>query len=324
MERIQSAIIKAREARKDQQAAAALADPAPVLTPDLARVDFARSDPMLADPILADPMWADPMLSDPMLSGPMLADPDAVDPALRAAAAVDTAWRALPAYHPDPKHLERGRCVSFAGGPAAAHFDVMRTKLLQQIRGKSWRRIAITSPGPNCGKTMICLNLAFSLARQHDVRCIVIEMDLRRPSMARILGDTSGHQLAEVLAGKAQAADHLIGHGRNLGFGTNRKPSPHSAELLQSPEAAAALDLIEARYQPTLMLFDMPPMQISDDTMAAMGLMDAALLVGAAESTTVAEIDRCEQELATRTNVIGVVLNKCRYLDKSEGYGYGY
>lgn len=310
VERIQSAIIKAREARRDQQAGAAL-----------------TGTPISHGPISHGPVSHGPAnpagLATPAPASPVGFDPAAIDPALLAAADVDAAWQALPAYHPDPKHLERGRCVSFAGGQAAAHFDVMRTKLLQQVRGKGWNRIAITSPGPNCGKTMIALNLAFSLARQHDVRCIVIEMDLRRPSMARILGDRSGHQLAEVLAGTA-VTDHLIGHGRNLAFGTNRKPVAHSAELLQGPEAAAALDKIEARYQPTLMLFDMPPMQISDDTMAAMGLMDAALLVGAAESTTVAEIDRCEQELASRTNVMGVVLNKCRYLDKSEGYGYGY
>ena len=311
MERIQSAIIKAREARRDQEAAAqagAQTMPGPI-TPGQIMPSQIQSG--------SAPAHVAPAPSAGF-------DPSAIDPALLAAADVDAAWQALPAYLPDPRHLERGRCVSFSGGPAAAHFDVMRTKLLQQVRGKGWRRIAITSPGPNCGKTMICLNLAFSLARQHDVRCIVIEMDLRRPSMARILGDRSGHQVAEVLAGTATAADHLIGHGRNLGFGTNRKPASQSAELLQGPAAAAALEAIEVRYQPTLMLFDMPPMQISDDTMAAMGLMDAALLVGAAESTTVAEIDRCEQDLATRTNVIGVVLNKCRYLDKSEGYGYGY
>jgi protein-tyrosine kinase len=321
MERIQSAIIKAREARRDQQAAAQAgqaAAPGPV-----ARAT-GPVGPAAAAPGPRDLAAADLVPADFAPAAPVGFDPSAIDPALRAAAEVDAAWQALPLYRPDPKHLERGRCVSFAGGPAAAPFDVMRTKLLQQVRGKGWKRIAITSPGPGCGKTMIALNLAFSLARQHDVRCIVIEMDLRRPSMARILGDRSGHQVSEALAGRAAVADHLIGHGRNLGFGTNCKPVAHSAELLQGPEAVAALDMIEARYQPTLMLFDMPPMQISDDTMAAMGLMDAALLVGAAETTTIAEIDRCEQELATRTNVMGVVLNKCRYLDKSEGYGYGY
>ena len=309
MERIQSAIIKAREARKDQPPTGPSAPAAP-------------SAPVNSAPVNSAPVNSDPINSDP--GTPVGFDPASIDPALLAAGEVDAAWRVLPVWRPNPKHLQKKRCVSFAGGAAAVPFDVMRTRLLQQVRGKGWKRIAITSPGANCGKTMICLNLAFSLARQHDVRCIVIEMDLRRPSMAGTLGDASGHQMAEVLAGKATAADHLIGYGSNLAFGTNLRPSPHSAELLQGPAAAAALDMIEARYQPTLMLFDMPPMQVSDDTMAAMGLMDAALLVGAAESTTIAEIDRCEQDLAARTNVMGVVLNKCRYLDKSEGYGYGY
>ena len=176
MERIQSAIIKAREARRDQEAGAQAG---------------AQTIPSQIQSGSA-PAHAAPAPSAGF-------DPSAIDPALLAAADVDAAWHALPAYLPDPRHLERGRCVSFSGGPAAAHFDVMRTKVLQQVRGKGWNRIAITSPGPHCGKTMITLNLAFSLARQHDVRCIVIEMDLRRPSMARILGDRSGHQVAEAV-----------------------------------------------------------------------------------------------------------------------------
>ena len=52
--------------------------------------------------------------------------------------------------------------------------------------------------------------------------------------------------------------------------------------------------------------------------------MDCALIIAAAESTTISEIDRCERDLAGRTNVVGVVLNKARYMEKSDGYGYGY
>jgi len=63
-------------------------------------------------------------------------------------------------------------------------------------------------------------------------------------------------------------------------------------------------------------------MLVSDDAMAVMGQIDCVLIIAAAESTTIKEIDRCERELATQTNVLGVVLNKCRYME--EGYGYDY
>ena len=58
--------------------------------------------------------------------------------------------------------------------------------------------------------------------------------------------------------------------------------------------------------------------------LAFAGKVDCVLLVAAAESTSIAEIDRCERELAAQTNVLGVVLNKCRYTEPSYGYGYGY
>ncbi len=130
------------------------------------------------------------------------------------------------------------------------------------------------------------------------------------------------HQFADVLSGKAEAAANMVRIGGNLAIGTNRSRVSNSAELLQSPAAVTALDRIEADYQPTLIIVDLPPMLANDDTMASLGLMDCALIVAAAESTTIAEIDRCERELASRTNVVGVVLNKCRYLEKSESYGY--
>jgi len=227
-------------------------------------------------------------------------------------------------FRPNAKHLERTRVVSLTGSAASAPFDSLRTRLLHLIRDKGWKRLAITSPGPGCGKSTVALNLALSLARLADVRTLLIDADMRRPSMMRLLGASAQHQIAEVLAGKAKPGQHLLRIGANLAVGTNRMPVAHTAELLQSPTMAEALDRIEAEFQPDLMLFDLPPTQVSDDTMAALGLVDCVLIVAAAESTTVQEIDRCERDLAVRTNVAGVILNKARYLKKNEGYGYGY
>jgi Mrp family chromosome partitioning ATPase len=289
MERIQSAISKAREARRTQiESGAALASTA-------------------APASVAGPATVE--AADPFKP--------VVDPA-------EAAWAALPAFRPDARHLERSRAVAFAGGAPAVPFDSLRTRLLYLMRDKGWRRVAITSPGPGCGKTTVCLNLALGLSRLADVRTVVIDGDLRRPSLGHVLGVTGHHQIADVLAGKAEAGRHLVRVGDNLAIGTNRGPMPNSAELLQSPIAAEALDRIEDDYRPSLMILDLPPMLVSDDTMAALGLVDCVLIVAAAESTTVAELDRCEKDLATRCNVVGVVLNKCRYLEKSEGYGYGY
>lgn len=236
----------------------------------------------------------------------------------------EAAWAALQPFTADPARMAAHRIVSFQGGRGAVTFDVMRTKVLQQMRANNWRRLAITSPTQGCGKSTIALNLGFSLARQPDIRTIVAELDLRRPSLSEMLGVSGKASLSQVLEGQADFADVALCHGGNLALATNQRPVRNPAELLHSAGVPAALAAIEAKYQPDILLFDMPPMLVSDDAMAFVGQVDAVLLIGGAEATTIKEIDTCERELATQTNVMGVVLNKCRYMGQEYGYGYGY
>ena len=213
---------------------------------------------------------------------------------------------------PDAPRLRNNRIVAFAGGHEAVSFDVMRTN--------GWRRLAITSPGASCGKSTIALDLVFSLARQPEMRTILMELDLRRPSLAATLGITGAGSFSQVLQGRAGFGDAAYRYGDGLAIAPNAGPVRNPAELLHGSSVPTALALIEANYAPDVMLFDMPPMLVSDDAMVLMGQVDAVLLVAAAETTTVKEIDACERELASQTNVMGVVLNKCRYMGPEYGY----
>ncbi len=239
-----------------------------------------------------------------------------------AAPETEAAWAALPDFTPDPARMAACRIVAFHGGREAAAFDVMRTKVLQQMRANNWRRLAITSPTPGCGKSTITLNLGFSFARQPDIRTVVAELDLRRPSLATMLGIAARPSLAQVLEGRVAFGDVAQRFGHNLALATNQGPVRNPAELLHGTSVPVALAGIEALYQPDIVVFDMPPMLVSDDAMAFMGQVDAVLLVAAAEASTIKEIDACERELATQTNVMGVVLNKCRYMGPEYGYAY--
>lgn len=235
-------------------------------------------------------------------------------------------WMLLRKFDPKQKFLERQRIVAYHAGPDALPFDVMRTRLLQEMRANNWRRIAITSPNAGAGKTMTCVNLAFSLARQPEQRTMLIEMDLRRPSMAQALGVIGAQQFSDALAGRTPAEEHMVRYSDNLAFALNQTVARNPAELLQGAGAALVIDRLENQYQPDIMIFDLPPIFAGDDTMAFLDQVDCVLLIAEAEKTTISEIDRCEQELAARTNVLGVMLNKCRYLGSGESYGkqYGY
>ena len=234
----------------------------------------------------------------------------------------EAAWQALPLLQPDPARMGDNRIVAFSGGHEAVSFDVMRTKLLQQMRAHNWRRVAITSPSPGCGKSTIALNLAFSIARQAEMRTVLAELDLRRPSLAAMLGIQGRKSFAHVLQGRANFAEAAVRYGDGLALAVNDGPVRNPAELLHGSAVPTALATIEANYAPDLMLFDMPPMLVSDDTMAFMSHVDAVLLIAAAETTTIKEVDACERELASQTNVMGVVLNKCRYMGPEYGYSY--
>ncbi|MGY9045528.1 hypothetical protein P775_06875 [Puniceibacterium antarcticum] len=235
---------------------------------------------------------------------------------------VRAAWQALPGLTLSGDQMERKRIVAFRGGSTATDVDMMRTRVLQQMRANNWRRLAITSPSAGCGKSTVALNLAFSLARQPDLHTLLLELDLRRPRLGSTLDVRRDISFAAVLEGTEPFEKNAMRHGDNLAIATNPGPSRNPAELLNGPHVAEVLAEIEARYDPTLTIFDMPPMLMTDDTMAFVGQVDCVLLVAAAETTTIKEIDLCERELASQTNVMGVILNKCRYMGQEYGYGY--
>ena len=106
-------------------------------------------------------------------------------------------WQALIRFEPDANHLIENRIVTRDSGAKSAPFDVLRTRALQQMSMQGWKRLAVTSPGPGCGKSTVTMNLAFSLARQPDIRTLVIDLDLRRPMLATLLGLEARHEFTD-------------------------------------------------------------------------------------------------------------------------------
>ena len=247
--------------------------------------------------------------------------------ASRKAEPLPAAWETLPEIALEPKVLKRNRIVTIDASPEASAFDILRTRTLRQMQERGWRRLAITSPTPGCGKSTLSLNLAFSIARQAGQRAIAIEMDMRRPSQERLLGmGRSGDATsasAELMSDRRTFAEVARRARPGLAIVTSARPVSNASDILLGAGIAEVLQRIEADYSPDLMIFDMPPMLLSDDTLAFMQHVDCVMIVAAAEASTIAEIDRCERDLASQTNVLGVVLNKCR-LSSEDTNTYGY
>jgi len=256
-------------------------------------------------------------------SSPNVPPPSTPQPAPPIAA--QGSWESLVEFRSRKKLLHRNRINTFEGGQESAPYDMLRTRVLQQAKHHGWRRIAIVSPHSNCGKSTIAANLAFSLSRQRDLRSMVIDLDLRRAGLTKVLGHSGPYNMADVLEGQVSFGDHAQRFGTNIIFGFNNATKVQTpSEILQSPKAKEILDEIEATYTPDIMLFDMPPLMASDDNFGFLQNVDCALLVVAAEKTSMTQIDVAERHVAELTNVMGIVLNKCRYMSGAHGYEYNY
>jgi Mrp family chromosome partitioning ATPase len=219
-----------------------------------------------------------------------------------------------------PGRLRRRRVLSFESGQEGAEFDRLRTRMLQRMKPGGWRRVAVVSPSAQNGKSTVSANLALSLARQTHLRTMLIELDLRRPGMSPILGLPQGLDVTKVLSGEGTLPDHAVRLRENLIVAPALPMRTGSAEFLQDPDTAVALDELTEAYDPSVVLFDMPPMGAGDDVIGFLANVDCALIVAAAGVTTMKEIDLCEREVAERTEVLGLVLNKCRFEGKTEEY----
>lgn len=253
-----------------------------------------------------------------------VAETAALAPVLDAAAETgDAAWNALTEFRPSPKLLQRNRVITLEPGPDAMPFDTLRTRIVQQALREKRRRIAVVSPHAGSGKTTTLTNLAFCFARQADLRTMVLDFDLRRPSMAKLLGQSPKTSMDEVISGQVDFADHGMRFGQNVAFGLNGRGTRNASELLQSRRTTELLADLERTYAPDFMLFDMPPLLATDDALGFLHHVDAALIIVEAERTPIRQIDTVEAQVAELTHVLGVVLNRCSYTGKeSKDYHY--
>jgi len=224
-------------------------------------------------------------------------------------------WEALAPLELDEEKLIRHLVVTRQAGTKATPFDILRTKALLQMRQNGWKRLAITSPMPQVGKTTVACNLGLGLGRQRDLRSILFDFDLGTPSMHRFLEVEPPHDIGDVMTGKVSFADQALCYNGNVAFSLTNKLETDPTRLLLAEETAQMLDEIENAYQPDVMIFDLPSMLVKDDTRAFLKNVDCALIVARAENTRYSQFDTCEREIGEHTNVLGTVLNAVRLSD---------
>jgi protein-tyrosine kinase len=240
---------------------------------------------------------------------PPLAQIETFEPTPMALAAriADAPVAELPA-----REVLRERYVVFPDeqGPASQAYKMLRTQVLQRTRQHAMRCIGIVSAASGEGKSVTAINLALSLVAETTQSVLLVDLDLRHPSIARTLGIDSGEGIEALLTSSAPFVSVLRRSSINerLGIVPACAPVAGSSELLASPRAAELMRALRGVAGEPLVLIDLPPALLSDDVLTLAPLLDGVVLVVTEERTRREDIQRVF-DLLRNTPVIGTVLN---------------
>lgn len=207
----------------------------------------------------------------------------------------------------------RGRRI-IAGLPDGAFADaykMLRTQVLQRLTENDWNVLAVTSPGEGEGKTLTAINLAISLGMEVSYTVLLVDANLRHPSIHEQLGLPDSKGLSDYLLDDVPLPELLVhpeGLEQVVVLPAGRAVQ-NSAELLNSPKMAQLVQELKSRYPRRIVIFDLPPVLSAADALAFSPYVDAALLV-LEEGSTGQDDTRRAVELLDCTNVLGTVLNK--------------
>ncbi|HEX7236735.1 MAG TPA: CpsD/CapB family tyrosine-protein kinase [Gammaproteobacteria bacterium] len=223
---------------------------------------------------------------------------------------------------PDVDLLEQNRIVIDERSTASAAYKVLRTRVLQRMRRNGWKTLAVTGTCPNEGKTLTAINLSINLAWHLTTSVVLVDMDLRSPSIHRYLGIDSRYGVMDYLNGDVPLVRAGVRPGiERLGVIMNDRPVANASELLSAPEMLGLIDEVK-RGDDRIAIFDLPPVFAGDDVLAFAPLVDAVLIVlsqGTTKRTTLVPL----RELLQNVNVIGTVLNRSSERVAPYYYGYG-
>ncbi len=226
-----------------------------------------------------------------------------------------------PAVVTDSKQNLLGGDMGFAASEA---YKLLRTKLQFSFTdGKASHVIGLSSAMAGEGKSLTAVNLAYSLS-QLNKRVILLDCDMRRPTLAEKLGIRKKPGLSSCLTGQASLQEliqscgirgaeesfHVIAAGQN---------PPNPIELLSSKRMEQILEALKGSYD--YVVLDLPPVGEVSDALAVANLLDGILVVARQDYCTTPALTAClEQFEFIKAKILGIVYNCAS--DGHGGYGY--
>ena len=191
-------------------------------------------------------------------------------------------------------------------------YRMLRTQVLQRLVANDWNSLAVTSPGPDQGKTLTAINLAISLAREVNYTVLLVDFDLKKPSIHKALGIKPEAGISDFLIHDKPMSEILINPGIDrLVVLPGRESITNSSEMLKSRKMLQLVNELKNRYPSRLIVFDLPPLLATDDALAFSPYVESTLLVVEEAKTTSEEITQ-SMALLKDQSLLGTVLNKSR------------
>jgi capsular exopolysaccharide synthesis family protein len=212
-----------------------------------------------------------------------------------------------------PEHLERHR-VLHSGSHAAVRraYKMLRTQLLQRMRDNALQTIGVLSPATGDGKSLTAANLAISVAQDPNHTALLVDLDLRRPTLHQLFGVTVEQGVDDYLRGRcavAQALSRFTQYER-LALLPARAAVEDSSELLASARARELIAELKGRYPDRIVIIDLPPVLACDDALTLTPSVDCVLVVTAEGFTRREELVRALRVL-DKARIVATVLNRC-------------
>jgi protein-tyrosine kinase len=213
----------------------------------------------------------------------------------------------------------------------ADQYRVIKRPLISNAMGKGasilkhGNLIMVTSALAGEGKSFTAVNLAMSIAAELDNTVMLVDADVARPSLLRMLNLPPSPGLLDVLKGNADMASVLLRTSiEKLTLLPSGTPHPRATELLASDAMRLLLDDIAKRYPDRIIIFDSPPLLLTTEARVLATQVGQVVMVVQAEKTLRSDVQRA---LATIEScpVRMMLLNMSRSSSPvGDGYGYGH
>jgi Mrp family chromosome partitioning ATPase len=220
----------------------------------------------------------------------------------------------------DPLRLESERILppgatGMHGGP----YKMLRTQVLQRLDKLGANTIAVLGTTADTGKTLTAINLSIAIAAEHERHALLVDLDLRKPSIHRRLGVEPLAGIDDCLRRGRSPRDAMLRLGgyERLTVLPARERCLDSSELLAQRRSEELLTEMRERYRDRVLVFDLPPVLQADDALVFARHVQAALVV-VSEGRTRRDDLRRAVELLRDVPIIGTVLNGTR--EPAENY----